>query len=206
LTIGEVFSETVKENQHITEGFQQGKLAEKGTVRLSASRQDANTVVVHWKKVGYVNAVQFNIQRKKVTEEHFETIATINNSIDQISFEYADANNEENASVYRVQYIVVEKDALTNEATVEGTPKSTTIQVFPNPTTEEINIQVGAAYEKIIVKIFDNSGKMLYRQNFNTDENTTITIESLDFLKQGTYILQLFENANSIGSQAFVKL
>ncbi|WP_439128875.1 choice-of-anchor V domain-containing protein [Polaribacter sp.] len=72
--------------------------------------------------------------------------------------------------------------------------------LFPNPATENINIQLPSSVEKASVALYDYLGRLALSKNIsNTD--TKIDVNNLS---KGVYILKVIAG-NKIGSQKFIK-
>lgn len=66
---------------------------------------------------------------------------------------------------------------------------SSNLTVFPNPTSDKININSNVAFKGELV-ITDLSGRIVHQQNVNSDLNANISIETSAFTK-GMYILTI---------------
>jgi hypothetical protein len=82
----------------------------------------------------------------------------------------------------------------------EGSLTKTSFNVFPNPTTSELNIQV-AANENGVIRIFNANGQLV--RSFNNFNNGTTRVDVSD-LANGVYDVQ-YQNANGTSNQRFVK-
>lgn len=82
----------------------------------------------------------------------------------------------------------------------EGSLTKTSFNVFPNPTTSELNIQV-AANENGVIRIFNANGQLI--RSFNNFNNGTTKVDVSD-LANGVYEVQ-YQNANGTSNQRFVK-
>ncbi len=60
------------------------------------------------------------------------------------------------------------------------------LNVFPNPTKKEIQIECDKAIDNVKVRLYDLSGKLVYSDDLNNFSNHVIDIESLD---SGSYTL-----------------
>ncbi len=61
------------------------------------------------------------------------------------------------------------------------------VKLYPNPTTEQVNIDFETEQKRIVLKIFDTAGRLLLQQNF---DNTKQIILSLPYVS-GVYLIQL---------------
>ncbi|MGB4653923.1 MAG: choice-of-anchor J domain-containing protein [Bacteroidales bacterium] len=78
--------------------------------------------------------------------------------------------------------------------------RNVNISVYPNPFVNNIRIKSSEAYNN--VKIYSQSGRLVYEKPV---ANTTETID-LSLLKQGTYIVSLYNRNQLIGSKLIIKL
>lgn len=74
------------------------------------------------------------------------------------------------------------------------------LSVFPNPTSEVLNLKSEIAPD-MKYQLFDKSGKMVL---FNDIENTTETINMAE-LKASTYILRVIQNQEQLKSFQIIK-
>lgn len=75
-----------------------------------------------------------------------------------------------------------------------------TISVFPNPTTKELNIDLSAMKinEKVSVKVFDMSGKMIISDKFDSNDNIRINVSDLN---SGNYFINIVSEKFMVGKQ-----
>lgn len=206
-SMGQVFSLTAQSEQHLTEGFQQGKLEANGTMILKANRNNSTTVFLQLNKKGIVNSTEFQLQRRHAAAQSFVTIATISNSENAATFEYLDNNNSDKNTEYRILFTNHKINKISNLANVEGTPRTMSMTIFPNPTVEQLNIKLSnSTDENIIVNIYDVNGRNILSNVYQNIENQIININNLDALATGNYIVQVSNGTEIVGSQAFVKM
>jgi hypothetical protein len=82
----------------------------------------------------------------------------------------------------------------------EGLMAKTTFNVFPNPTTSELNIQL-SANENGVITIFNANGQLV--RSFNNFNNGTTKVD-VSNLANGVYNVQ-YQNAEGTSNQRFVK-
>lgn len=75
-----------------------------------------------------------------------------------------------------------------------------TISVFPNPTTKELNIDLSAMKinEKVSVKVFDMSGKMIISDKFDSSDSIRINVSALN---AGNYFINIVSEKFVVGKQ-----
>lgn len=105
---------------------------------------------------------------KSLDGKTFTAIATIHASIGRSSYEYLDPLYVSNAVFF---YRIKATDAAGRIAysairAVRSSKNSSPIQLFPNPATNEMMVQLPASWmnKNIVFEILDQSGKMMYRQ------------------------------------------
>lgn len=205
-SMGQVFSLTTQSEQHLTEGFQQGKLDANGTIILNANRQNPTTVFLKFNKKGIINSTTFQVQRRHVAEQNFVTIATISNTESSV-LEYIDNNNSDKNTEYRILFINNKIHKISNLAMVEGTPRMIAMTIFPNPTVEQLNIKLSnPTNEAVIINIWATNGQNVFSNTYQNIDNQCININDLKSLAKGNYIVQVTNGTKIVGSQAFVKL
>jgi hypothetical protein len=206
-SIGQIFSLTTQSEQHLTEGFQQGKLEANGTIVLKGNRQKATTVFLQFNKKGIINSAEFQLQRRYAATQNFVTIATIRNSKNTATFEYIDNNNSNENTDYRILFTNNKINKISNLANIEGTPRTMSMTIFPNPTVEQLNIKLSdTTDEKIIVNIYDVNGHNIISNIYQNIENQIVNINNLDALANGNYIVQVTNGTEIVGSQTFIKM
>jgi hypothetical protein len=75
------------------------------------------------------------------------------------------------------------------------------INVFPNPTAEQLNISILQELNGLNYKIYNSSGKMLLRDTMK--KYTTIKTNGL---KEGKYFLSVYDNKGLVASEKFIIL
>ena len=73
--------------------------------------------------------------------------------------------------------------------------------IYPNPATDYLHIQLPENSSANLCRIFDVTGALVYQQTMNT----SLTTVSLSTLKSGIYFIQLSDNQKIIASEKFVK-
>jgi Secretion system C-terminal sorting domain len=83
----------------------------------------------------------------------------------------------------------------------EGEKALFEVQVFPNPTKDNLTIQSSGAISEI--RIFDMSGKVLLKRQFKSYENE-VSIETHDF-SPGIYLMKIVKSDNTISTTYFAR-
>ncbi len=89
---------------------------------------------------------------------------------------------------------------------ISGKVKSNTANkavVFPNPVSEELNIQYSTSPEaNVVILIYDISGKLLVNQIMDTQSINKINVSAF---RNGFYIVNILENNRLVSVERFVK-
>lgn len=132
-------------------------------------------------------------------------------SLDQY---YFDAKNKSySGTIYLAPYsslVLVKKQAI-QVILDSGKPKEilkmeeiklNKIKIYPNPTSDYLQIDLGSAEQKRSVQVFDNLGRKLLDQNINNQENAfSIDVSSL---KEGIYYLNILTD-KTVYKEKFIK-
>ncbi|HEX8575054.1 MAG TPA: T9SS type A sorting domain-containing protein, partial [Flavobacterium sp.] len=68
---------------------------------------------------------------------------------------------------------------------------NTNLVVYPNPGSEDININFNAATQEATLSLFDISGKQVFEKNYPTQKGANSIKENVAELQKGMYILML---------------
>ena len=206
-TIGEVFSQTITNDHHVTEGFQQGALERQAKVQLTATRQDASTVILEWQATGTIEYTGgFYVQRRFEGEYEFQSIAFIKGENNKHGYLAIDANTSSKNTFYRIEYLNNNNSLTTNIEAVKGIPVIEYISVYPNPVVNQLNIRFKSDVEdEISIQIFDQTGRTHIPQDLFPVSNQTYEVKAVNDLPTGIYIINVIKNGSLLGSKQFVK-
>jgi hypothetical protein len=209
-SMGEVFSKTSEKGQYVTEGFQQGILEKAGKLDLKAELTETKVVQLHWEKLGKITSATFSLERQIEGSSSFKTIAIVNNEKAVNDFHFTDKSNLEGKVTYRIKYTKLDEAAYSNIQIIELPIIKLAINLFPNPTVNEINVSLKNIenLEGLTITIFRSNGQMIYFQEYETvKENQIIKIDFNEDFEAGTYIIQFLDTNNQlIDSKQFIKL
>ena len=208
-SMGEVFSQTSEKGFHVTEGFQQGILEKNGKVDLKANLTTTKEIQLNWEKLGKITSKAFSLERKIEGTSNFKTIAILNNEKTLNDFHFTDKSNLEGEVTYRIRYTKSNKAAYSNIQTVILPTIKLEINLFPNPTVNEINITLKniEELENLTIKIFRSNGQLTYFQKYEVTEDQRITIDFSEGFKAGGYVVQFLDANNQlIDSKQFIKI
>lgn len=145
----------------------------------------------------------FDIQ-KSTDGFNFYSIGTLpaKNTSGIQSYSFIDNNAKNKNQFYRLKIKgIAGKIEYSNIQQLQN-DKATEILVFPNPTTDVLQLQLNAAYEKMYIQIFNASGQLVKQLTVQAS-NQTITIP-VQNLAAGKYWLQL-QSGNDKQVLQFVK-
>jgi hypothetical protein len=84
---------------------------------------------------------------------------------------------------------------------------TSTAKVYPNPATNQINIQINSAVktEMTGLRIYDSRGQMVHQEVFANGQQTMIKQVPVDNLPKGVYYIELNVDANKLKTLMFAK-
>jgi hypothetical protein len=153
-------------------------------------------VKLNWTTATEINNDFFTIEKSRdgMAYETVETIEGAGNSNSIINYSTWDNNPYQGTSYYRLKQTDFDNSyKYSDPVSVNfNMPEEITVQVFPNPFTEDLNITVKGVTEEINMHIIDITGRVFYNTVIQPDENYyTTKIKSALFPAAGIYLLQL---------------
>lgn len=162
-------------------------------VDFRARAQDDFTSLIEWQTTNEINNDYFTIEHS-VDGRNFLPIAEIlgaGNSQQLLHYETLDPNPSMGINYYRLkqtdfdgQYDYSEVRSVTFEE-----ERVTTFEVFPNPTSEVLNIRFNRAIEQGQVQLFSTSGQLL--NSYALERGSQSTQLRLDHLAKGLYWIKI---------------
>lgn len=165
---------------------------------LAGKAIDANVsdkmshVQVQWKSENNQLIDYFEVQRKDNSGE-FKTIGLVmgTDNLAEENYEYKDkVTVRDIESSYRIK--VVGKDRITTYSSVQkirlNSGQSLTIKVYPNPSSNEVRINLPDANGIYVSRIYSAEGRMVLTGNLSTS-NPSVNIKSLQV---GSYFMELY--------------
>lgn len=161
------------------------------------------SVNLNWQTTNEINTKEFIIEKRTGTSE-FTAIDTkpSHNTAGVHNYSYTDNNVSSGVAYYRLKQ--VDNDGLYDYSTVASADikGSLSFSVYPNPTTDRLNVVHESALASSTVKILNLSGKTLIENAVNTGSTTTdVNVSSLS---SGSYVL-LFDGINQQNALKFIK-
>jgi len=171
------------------------------------SRENDN--LISWTTLIEVNSSEFVIERKYETEKEFVEIGRVDasgHSTSKKAYTFADKDVENNGKYY-YRLMQVDHDGsflYSNIVFTERYNKAIEISIYPNPTSDELNIMYdlendrGNAYFQII----DTRGKMVLKRSI-TSKSSTIDISSFP---SGVYRLRIVNSSGLYREELISKI
>jgi hypothetical protein len=91
--------------------------------------------------------------------------------------------------------IIVEPMGLGVNSTI-----SSSVQIYPNPTTGEFRVDLGANYQSVKIEITDVAGKLIHAQSLKNSQTLDLNINDA----AGVYLLKIYAD-NTVGTYKVVK-
>src|SRR6266536_1955585 len=157
---------------------------------------------LQWTTVTEINTKNFVVQRS-ADGRRFENIGTVNatgNSVQKISYQFTDAavlSKGVSKIYYRLQ--MVDKDgkfSYSKVAVVHITPNGKIFVIYPNPVKDQLIVTSNASFNKAEIKITDQSGKLIYRQEMQNVQAGIQNKVNVVNLNKGVYYLQIITGSD----------
>lgn len=157
---------------------------------------DENNIQLFWESSSEIYSNYFEIE-KLSNEKIFEKIGQVkaigrSNEINKYSFIDKQISKENKIEYYRLKLIDINNSYKYSDviAIKRNNSLKSTISIFPNPTTENINIFISNMEElNLKIRVMDVMGKVVYEDN--TLIGNQINTISLNHLPSGVYTLQI---------------
>ncbi len=174
-------------------------------VSLEYFKGEKSGKLVHltWKTASEQNARLFDIERS-YNGSDFTSIGTVaaSNKVTGSSYAFDDKNYSGSVIYYRLKQ--VDQDGqykYSNVVTIQNeTARENIVAILNNPFTDKFDISITTpAQSKVVVNMFDVTGKLLYTKTVNTLNNSLTTVSpDTKKLVAGMYFVQVNINGNTI--------
>jgi hypothetical protein len=164
-----------------------------------------------WTSSSDFHADHFRLERKDASSEHFsglQTIRAVPANQQNGLYTDLDLSPEDGKNQYRI--IQVDKDGEEHTSNrVElyfGTSNDFSLSVYPNPTHDNVNIEMNSAVERpVTLEVFDAVGKRVHqlRHDLSTGDET-LTMDASEFAK-GAYLIRATSGGERLGNVTFLK-
>jgi hypothetical protein len=163
------------------------------------------TVRLNWQTTQEVNTSHFEVERSGTASVYAKlgTVAAVHNSVGTESYTFADQNANPGLNVYRLK--MVDKDGRSRYSPLVSVKLDAgpAFQVYPNPASHVLYVQVNGVKENAMLQIFDLSGRKVKEQKLIVSGTVSTSI-SIAELARGNYQLHLSNGAEKQVKQ-FVK-
>jgi acetyltransferase-like isoleucine patch superfamily enzyme len=176
---------------------------------FEAKRKDRNDVQLTWVTNSEINCQGFDIERMLDNETDFVKIGWVDGqgtTINSTYYEELDDNNFEGISYYRLKQMNLDGTYSYSEIkAVEGIQAESIIRIFPNPTSDILNIDLTSEATYVQIKIYDSKGALVLDAQQEMNNNQLIQIHHLGRWADGVYLLRLTTDSNQVYIRKFVK-
>ena len=191
--------------------FPQGSTLPVTLVTFLGNYRNENATLI-WETENLSNFSHFEIQRSS-TGSNFITVGSINKKGDGLSrtqYQFIDNLSGINGTIFYYKLKMVDANGqfkYSNVVLIRKEQKNgTNLVITPNPVMSGVKATANftaAASSKVVFKIIDMSGKVVLTQQNNVLQgNNSVSINSLDRLQSGIYMLQL-NNGQSMTTTKF---
>ncbi len=161
------------------------------------------SVNLNWQTSNEVNTKEFIIE-KKIANTEFAAIGSMssNNTSGIHNYSYTDHNTIPGVAYYRLKQ--VDNDGIYSYSTVVSADikGNLNFSIYPNPTTDRLNVVHESALASSTVKILNLSGKTLIENAVSI--GSTATDINVSALSTGSYVL-LYDGINQQNALKFIK-
>ncbi len=165
-------------------------------------------VEVHWSTASEVNSAWFMVQRS-ADNETFETIGRVQargTVSSQTDYAFTDRSPLPGLSYYRLEQVDLDGTVTyTHSVPVRFKPAGATLQLYPNPVREELNLLFEASVGTVHWLVLDASGRTALHGNAGASDGPQQLVLPTGALESGAYLLILTQEGNELGRRRFVK-
>lgn len=170
---------------------------------------------VSWATALEINNRGFDVERS-VDAVHFEKVGWVdghNNSTVTQTYSFDDRPSGDGTFYYRLRQ-VDNDDAYTYSQVVQaklmegGEEEETAFRLYPNPTQNNIFLEVSSPVDEVKVNLYDASGQMVYENIFPIEENgvkKTLNVPVSRSVTMGTYVLTASTNGTRYSAKVVLQ-
>lgn len=159
--------------------------------RLQGRVTDAGTTELNWTVTESINSLTWELQRSADGGTGFVTIGKKFKEPGQGN-RWEDRTPPAGTVYYRLQ-INNQGGGMIYSNTVKLRISDATVQVYPNPVLQDLNLRLGTILQQYRLELTDLSGRMIFSQTFSASGNYTINgIRNRFSVMPGMYLLRLF--------------
>ena len=180
---------------------------------FEATRTTPDEVVLDWSTVTETNNKGFYIERMLDHETTFQTIGFVQGngtSTEQHHYQYTDANSFSKTSYYRLKQ--VDFDGSMNYSPIKAVNgmeniDNQSIAIYPNPVEEHLNIRFQDTPAKNVhIQLMSINGQVIQQINTSIAQHSTYTMDNLQQLEAGVYILSIRLDDGQFLQKKLIKL
>ena len=144
---------------------------------------------LNWQTATEINTSFYAIERS-IDGNIYSEIAQVNaggNSSSIKNYSYTDQQPLQGTNFYRLK--MIDKDGkftYSKVVAIKMDSKNIILQIFPNPATNILHIQVNGINENAILQIVDVTGRKIKQEKISLKGNTSFSVEITN-LPKGTY-------------------
>ncbi len=168
--------------------------------------------ILNWKTANEINSLKFEVE-KSTDAIHFSYIGervAAGNSTYVLNYTLTDPNPFLGNNYYRLK--MIDRDLTYKFSEIINIPlgiqalKKDEISVYPNPTTNNINIDYSSNQpQNIVINIFDNIGNIVYSKNENIIIGNNNIIINSKFWPSGLYLISIQSPAQKTKNHKIIK-
>lgn len=178
-------------------------------VDFDAFQVGENTVELDWTTATEVNNAEFQVLRS-MDGQFFEKIGTVQgagNSSNLRNYSFFDMGAPQGVLYYRLRQLDLDGSfqySETRQVTIDQA-FDLNITLFPNPTTEVLNIRAHAQADRLFeLRIMDSNGKVLV-EDLRTSFDGADKSFNVSHYAEGSYVIELYETASGKSfSESFI--
>jgi len=159
---------------------------------LSVAKAGSNTALLSW-TVDEINASYYYIERSN-DDKNFIIVGQVSSSTGSgvQQYSYSNLTTQDGTNYYRLQQVNTDSSIVYSD-TVSINVQSQW-KVFPNPSSDVINIECNVDVSDVAFELFSMSGKLLYKNQPGNIQGNNITTIPISQFAKGAYILKIHSN------------
>jgi len=170
------------------------------------AKKNNNSVQLNWQTATEINTSFYAIERCN-DGNNFTAIGQVNSDGSSSSiknYSYTDQQPLTGINYYRLKMVDADgKFTYSKIVAIKMDSKNSSLQIFPNPAKNMLNVQISGANENATLQIIDMTGRKIKDEKISLNGTTSFPVD-ISNLPKGTYNLWL--KGNSINeNQKFVK-
>ncbi len=178
-------------------------------IALSAELRN-NDATVKWTVYEETNIAGYDVERSIDGTSYTKigsVASNVNSSIANYSFKDANLTTAAKVVYYRIRINELDGSSYYSKITAIKLSASVAISVWPNPVTDHLSISYNAAAnQQITVKLLNVAGQTLLTSNYSLTKGLNqLTVNNLEKLEKGIYILQITDGNNLLSAEKIIK-